>query len=485
MKRFIMLVVLIAVFPVLAGAEYKLYEAEGKSLNLKGEIVMRPEYVKFFEPKGPYDNDYLFGFTRTKIGLEYKSKSLDIFIQGQNTNVLGLPDNAIAPAPQGLLGVGAIYYRHGFKENYTSTHLKQGYLKLKFQPFTFTVGRFDYMDGEEVLYKDDPKLTWLKKVRISERLIGPFAWSAFQRSFDGGWFTYDHPNLNLTLIAMRPTQGGFENDAGKEIEDIDVGYGALTLKKGLIPYSDARLFYIYYKDDRAGVTKTDNLPAGSPLGIGDIKINTFGFHLASAYKPTKDNVMDLLLWGALQSGDWGRLDQKSWALNGEIGYQFLNVALKPWFRAGYFVSSGDDNPADNEHGTFFQVLPTVRKQSPTPTYYNYMNIEDLFAMVILKPSPKSTLRIDGNILKLNNSNDRWYFGSGATQKTGLFGYIGRPSQGAEDIGTLFGIHLFYDFTKYLGGYAYYSHMWGGDVVTRTFPAGDEADYFYVELAYKF
>lgn len=486
MKKLIIIGLLSLFFPLLAYADITLYEKEGKTLKLSGEAAARIEYRNFFDPTGPFDSEYYFGFTRTKIGLQYTSGLLNIFIQGQNTNVLNLPDNAIAPPPQGLLGEGAVYFRHGGQETYTSTHLKQGYINLGLTPFTLKAGRFDFYDGEEVLYKDDPKINWLKKVRISERLIGPFSWSAFQRSFDGGVLAYDNKVLNLTLAAMRPTQGGFENDAGRQITGIDLGYAALTLKKGVIPYSDARLFYIYYRDARTGVVKVDNLPANRAfLREGDIKIDTFGFHLASAYKPSKDRVMDFLLWGALQAGDWGRLDQKSWAFNAELGYQFLDVPLKPWIRAGYFVSSGDDDPNDNDNGTFFQIIPTVRKQSPTPTNYNYMNIEDLFLMVILKPTAKSTLRIDGNILKLNDSRDLWYFGSGATQKTGLFGYIGRPSQGEDDLGRLLGLHLFYDFNKYLSGYAYYSHTWGGDVIKKTFPNGNEGDYFFVELTLKF
>ena len=34
--------------------------------------------------------------------------------------------------------------------------------------------------------------------------------------------------------------------------------------------------------------------------------------------------------------------------------------LKPWLRAGYYYGTGDNNPSDNKHGTFFQILPTAR-----------------------------------------------------------------------------------------------------------------------------
>jgi len=44
----------------------------------------------------------------------------------------------------------------------------------------------------------------------------------------------------------------------------------------------------------------------------------------------------------------------------EGGYQpKILPALKPWLRGGYYYGSGDGNPNDNRHGTFFQILPTA------------------------------------------------------------------------------------------------------------------------------
>jgi hypothetical protein len=488
MKRFFIIVSILCLtvfFSDFSDADIKIYEKDGNKVTLSGEVTGNFEYYNFFEPTGAYENEYSYGYLKTKIGLEYDSKYINIFLQGQNTNILGLPEKAIAPAPQSILGFGAAYYARGGQEDYSSTFLKQGYLKLKLQPFTIKAGRFNFEDGEEVLYKDDPKISWLKRQRISGRFLGQVPDSAFERSFDGGVVAYDSQKLNLNLALMRPTQGVFENDAMKQMDDIDVGYMALTLKKGVIPYSDARLFYVYYNDGREATTKVDNLPtAKASLRKGDIKINTIGFHLASAYKPVKGQEADLLLWGAIQSGDWGQLDHKAWAFNAELGYQFLEVPLKPWFRIGYFVSSGDSDPNDNEHGTFFMLLPSARKQGVTPGFYNHMNLKDLFAMVILKPTAKSTVRIDGKILKLNESNDRWYAGTGADRED-VFGYLGRPSQGSDDLGKLLGLRFGYDFNKYLSGFAYYSHVWGGDVIEKTFPKGSDMDFFQLQVALKF
>lgn len=60
-----------------------------------------------------------------------------------------------------------------------------------------------------------------------------------------------------------------------------------------------------------------------------------------------------------QIGDWGGLTHSAGAGAVEAGYQ-PKWKLKPWFRLGYFRSSGDGNPTDGDHNTFFQVLPTLR-----------------------------------------------------------------------------------------------------------------------------
>jgi hypothetical protein len=53
------------------------------------------------------------------------------------------------------------------------------------------------------------------------------------------------------------------------------------------------------------------------------------------------------------------------------------------------LGSGDGNPNDNTHGTFFQVLPTPRPYARFP-FFNMMNNEDTFGMLILRPHAKVT-----------------------------------------------------------------------------------------------
>src|SRR5207248_464671 len=74
---------------------------------------------------------------------------------------------------------------------------------------TATVGRYEYRDGLETV-PGDPTLAALKRMRIAERLVGPFEFTHVTRSFDGVRLAWDRPAWNVTAFGTRPTRGGFE-----------------------------------------------------------------------------------------------------------------------------------------------------------------------------------------------------------------------------------------------------------------------------------
>lgn len=452
------------------------------------DVITRYEAWNWFAPDAPgsVNSDYDYFFTRSRIGISLKTQYLNAYVQGQNTLMFGLPGNSLAPAPAGPLGIGAIYYLHGHDQNYGSTIIRQAYLELPDiggSRISLKGGRFDYIDGKEVMYKDK-KVNWLKNIRLAERLIGPFGWAAFCRSFDGMQMAYENNRFNLTAMASHPTQGGFEADAHDTIGEIDLATITATLKYNiLIPNLESRFFYFYYDDDRA-VPKVDNTPAGSLLNHGAITIHTLGMHLLTTRK-TANGISDGLLWAVYQTGDWGTLDHQAWALDIEVGYQFTGIPWKPWLRIGYAISSGDDDPTDGDHETFFQLLPTARKYALFP-FYNLMNNEDLFVQMIVKPHKKLVIRADLHLLSLTESNDRWYMGAGATREEGtIFGYIGRPSFGDDDLATVFELTAMANLTKNLSATVYYGHAFGDDVIENIYTQDEDGDFFYLELKLTF
>lgn len=455
-------------------------------LSVSGSLRLRGEFWDWFAPKSAHDNAYSFFGSVARGAVQWKDDGFDVFVEAQNSSLAGLPDDAVAPAPQGPLGLGAVYFAHNRRRNDTNLFLKQAYLVLKkvgVEGLTLKGGRFDFSEGNEVLTKD-PTLDWLKNVRLSQRLIGSFAFSHVGRSFDGAHLGFTRGPVNLTLMLSHPTQGGFDLAGMKEMNEIDLLYGAINLTKpSFAENMDARFFYIYYGDDR-GLLKSDNRSSAlRSADKQDISLHTEGGHWIYAL-PTSAGPIDLLAWGALQQGQWGKLEHEAWAWDLEVGWQPAMLPWKPWVRIGYGRSSGDDNAKDSDHETFFQILPTARLYAFS-TFYNLMNNEDGFLQLVLRPLPGLVSRTELHFVRLSEKKDLWYTGSGATlsdHNVG-FGYPGRPAFGQRDLFQVLESSISYDWNKYLSFAVYYGHVFGQDVV-RAIYQNDEANFGYLEMTVK-
>ncbi|MGH7806427.1 MAG: alginate export family protein, partial [Candidatus Binatia bacterium] len=284
-------------------------EAVSKKLTLAASLRTRAEAWNFFEPGGTTNDDYVFGATVARFALAWKDEAFDVVAEGQNSALFGLPDDAAGAPPIGPLGLGAVYFLHNRAENDASVFLKQGFVHLKklgVAGLSLKGGRFEFSEGSEVK-ADEPTLDWLKNSRLSQRLIGPFGFSHVGRSFDGLVAAYTEKPFNVTLMASHPTQGGFDLAGMKQIDEVDLAYGALNLTKpSFAPTGDGRVFYVYYGDDR-GLLKSDNRPLDvRTLDRDEITIHTVGAHWIHAI-PIGAGPIDLLAWGAYQTGDWGTL----------------------------------------------------------------------------------------------------------------------------------------------------------------------------------
>lgn len=125
---------------------------------------------------------------------------------------------------------------------------------------------------------------------------------------------------------------------------------------------------------------------------------------------------------------------RGWAADGELGWQPRDLGWRPWLRVGVFASSGDRDPSDATHGTFFQTLATPRLYARFP-FYNLTNVVDWSASATLRPGPRVTLRGDARAIQLQSAGDGWYTGSGPYDEAS-FGLGYRASGGWRSLGTL-------------------------------------------------
>ena len=449
---------------------------------VSGSVLERYEFWDFFQGAG--QSSYNFSGALIQVAFSQKRQAFDWTLDFAVPVLLGLPNRAVQPAPLGQYGLGASYFAaNQGNADAAGFFLKQGFVRIKGETSSLQLGRFEFFDGMEGKPKD-PTLTALRASRIQQHLIGNFTFSNVRRSFDGGH--YDRTTSdgwNFTAVAAIPTRGVFQTDGWGWVKTPffyasathDLSYGQSN--------AEWRLFAIYYNDDRP-LVKTDNRSAAARAhDLGGIDIGTFGGHYVQDV-PTAAGTFDLLGWGAIQTGTWGTQTQKAGAANGELGFQPKGFGrLRPWMRGGMFWSSGDGNPNDNTHGTFFTLLPTPRIYARFP-FYNEMNNSDLFAELILRPWKKVTFRGDYHDVWLSNSHDLWYGGGGAFQPW-TFGYLGRPSNGLGKLADVYDVSGDFQLNRQVALGLYLGYAQGGAVVRKIFPAGPDSKFGYIEMNYTF
>ena len=433
------------------------------------------------------NNQYGYSGNLLRVNFSEHRKGWDWDAEFAAPFLLGLPDNATAPAPQGALGLGSNYYSANGNSQYSSmVFAKQLYARFKglgpSEAGSLQVGRFEFNDGSELVPKN-ATLATLKRDRISQRLIGSFGWSDVGRSFDGTRFSYSKPTNDFTFVAAIPTRGVFQTD-GWGWNRVGFGYASFTHEWGSGKHAaDTRVFMINY-DDWRHILKTDNRPVAVRRGDTDnIRIETFGAHSVHAFT-IKAGTIDALGWGAVQTGRWGTQTQLAYALDFEGGFQpKVLPRLKPWIRGGFTIGSGDGNPNDSRHGTFFQVLPTPRPYARFP-FFNMMNTEDGFGALVLRPHPKVTVSSEFHALRLSNANDLWYGGGGVFQPW-TFGYVGRPTSGRRSLGNLYDTSIEYRATARMTLTCYFGRTQGLAAMEQIYPGGKNGNFGYVEAAFKF
>lgn len=453
-------------------------------LEISGNWRVRMEGWDWFEGNSG-QNSYAFPHSLLRVAIRQESEDFDWQVEAAQDSILMLPRDAVVAAPQGQLGLGGTYYAaNGNGRNNANAFVKQAYFQInRLGQGHLKLGRFEYLDGTEVKPKD-ATIAALVQTRVAQRLIGNFGWSAVGRSYDGGQFSYDFGKNSLTLLGARTTRGVYQIDAMGEL-DVDIYYGAFTVPvEARHGAGELRLFGVGYIDHRTTVLKTDNRSLlVRTADHGEIQIGTYGADYLHVFNTASAGKFDFLLWGAIQTGAWGRLTQRAGAFVGELGWQPPVKILNPWLSTGYSYGSGDRNSTDSVHGTFFQVLPTPRPYARFP-FYNMENNEDFYGSLNLRPHSKLALRSELHALRLSSRNDLWYLGGGAFQPH-TFGYTGRPSGGNRSLANVWDISVDYQATRAFAVGLYYGHAWGKAVIAGIYPKDRDGQLAYVETNLRF
>ena len=453
-------------------------------LTVFGNWRFRAEAWDWFVPSTG-QNSYAFEHSLLRLGISQKGENFAWLLEGAQDAILDLPTHAVVPGVQGQLGQGGTYYAaNGNGQYHANGFVRQAYVGLKL-PLngSLRLGRFTFLDGAEIVPKDKTLAT-VVNTRITQRLIGDFGFSAVGRSLDGVELSFDTGGSNFTVLGARPTRGVYQIDGMGEL-DVDLFYGAYTLPvTSHHAAGELRVFAVGYIDERASVLKTDNRPLSvRSLDHSHIRLATYGADYVHVIHTENRGELDLLAWGVLESGSWGVQSQRSGAFVGEFGWQPRIPILKPWFSAGYSFGSGDSNPNDAIHHTFFQILPTPRPYARFP-FYNMMNNEDFYGTSVLRLPRSMVVRSELHALRLASAQDLWYVGGGAFQPK-TFGYTGRASGGNRSLANVWDVSWDMPLRYGFSFTAYYAHAWGKSVVASIYPAGTNGQFGYLETNFHF
>jgi hypothetical protein len=416
----------------------------------------------------PAQNSYTYGIGLLRLNLGKSSTAWDWQVDVSFPAILNLPQHAIAPFPQGPQGYGGDYFAANGQSNTAAAVIRQAFATFKTpgKNLKLRIGRWEFADGAEAV-PEDPALAALKRERINQRLIGAFNYAL--RSFDGAQLAYGRGHSNTTILGARVVEGSFQLRAFREM-NVDLWYASHTrfISSGRAR-SEARLFVLHYHDGR-GVIKSDNRPQQTlQTDTRPIRLTTAGGHFISAIPAGPGNA-NFLVWAAGQFGQWGLQRHIASELAAETGYRF-SVKTEPWIRAGYFRSSGDPDPNDSRHNTFFQVLSSPRAYARSP-FYILMNAEDRFGQFGLTPVSGLTLRSELHVVCLTQPRDLWYDGGGAFQDQ-TFGYLGRPSGEKHGVGTSLDLSADVSVSRNATLSLFAGVMRGNAVSAFVFPAGGQ------------
>jgi hypothetical protein len=422
---------------------------------------------------------------RSRAGLQYTWKDLfTAYVEFQDARVNGiscLAGDPNDPCRHPTSGAGDLYRRNsGDSSHASSQRIRQLWLELQpVENAKLRLGRQDIKLGTEVMY---PEGNWkyLKGARLAERLVGTVGWTHVERSNDGATLSYDvGEDYNIYLWGAKPTTGVFDVDGPYSTQD-DILYGgaSLTAKRGAwLPNTEARIFWIGYRDDRS--ERNGALQESHNLNIYTAGASLLGVH------PMGPGNVDLMLWGAYQWGDFYDLDQFAWSALVEAGYQFTEVQMKPWVRAGINAATGDRDVDDDDNEAFFNLLPTNHKFYGFQDRFALSNLINFFLQLKLAPTAKSDLNVFLHRFQVFTGDDGRRFGTGAFNRSS-FGYGVSPSggNGSHSVGTAVDVVANYKLHPRLALQAGYTYMWGNALLNQQF-SDDDVRWAYFQVTAKY
>ncbi|MGH7214857.1 MAG: alginate export family protein, partial [Tepidisphaeraceae bacterium] len=304
----------------------------------------------------------------------------------------------------------------------------------------------------------------------AQRLISPLDWTNTRRTFDGGKASIAFPKNNtLDLFYVHPVLVD-EKELNSFNDNVAfAGAYDVLLLPDLIQDARSKLeLYALYLDNRAALFAQ---------GMGQEERYTLGARFW-----TNPNSWDLDLEAAYQFGEFGDGgDISAWMVAFEAGYTFADATFSPRLYLGFDVASGDDDPGDEDLGTFNQLFPLGH------AYFGYIDVVGRQNIVDLHPGLELTLLQNRNKVKKLALRADYHLFWRYSDDDALYNAAGtvlRPAGGSDEhfVGSEIDLLLNWQIDRHLAAYIGYSHLFAGDFIDETGAAtgfDEDIDFFYV------
>ncbi len=289
-----------------------------------------------------------------------------------------------------------------------------------------------------------------------QRLVSPLDWSNTRRTWDGvrGDLTIDSWTVTAFWTQFAPVQKYEFNDSDRD----DKFYGLYST--GKLPWAGVSADGYLLVRDRNPIDEERYTLGGRLFG----KIADTGF--------------DYDVEGAYQCGELGAADIDAFFFSAEVGYRFAEVTTRPRLFAGFDYASGDDDPTDDDAGTFDQLFPLGH------AYFGYIDAIGRRNIIAGKLgvgadlTKKLTAELTGHLFWRAETADAVYNASGAVLRAAA------PGNDDRFVGSEIDLRFRYRFTHQLEALFGYSHFFAGDFIENTGP-GSDIDFAYFQLEFTF
>jgi len=404
------------------------------SLGFGGQIRYRVEGVDDYLLGGAGDRDDVFGLTRLRMHAELRAGSTArIFVEGKHATAHGrdLPGGRRASDHD--------------EADIQNAFVEVGCCASPDRRAILRVGRQELLLG-------------------SQRLVSPVDWSNARRTFDGARLLVAAAGAKLDAFWLNPVTvySIRSNRRDKGTELVGAVVGAARPLGGVTPEFVA-----------LRLRQSDSVNFAGNTGLHDR--TTIGGRIAG--NPAGSRYL-IAAEGGYQFGELGERRTSAWYLAGDLGRSFPDAPLAPTLTAGFDWASGDDDPTDDEAGTFHPLYALSHGFAGYTDVVERQNLLEMRAVVTLAPARGTRARIAGHHFLRASPGDAAYAGGGA---------ILRPADGSREraIGSELDVTIVHRVGRHVQVEVGYGRFVPGRFLTERPGGATSVDWGFTSMAFTF